>query len=386
MSSGLKALLLSFICSLLVYTISQNVISTVVVFLCVSVILYINEVFVIHKLTTIASDVEDLDNKLEELSEELSESKTLLSYRSELDVGLIHLDGNGKIVYCNEYFSTNVYSEEMDYYQQIKEYSIYKAIFDIYDGKKNINNIKVDDKYFAIKFKVAMGDRKVNSVTIQFYDVTKTETLDILHQNFLVDASHELNNPLSSIIMASEIIDRENKSDFTDILVKESHRMKEVINSIIEHSKLQVSSFDMDTVNLSNLCSSYESLYTSSNVEFKLNIDKEIFVEGNYELLDRMFKNLIDNAFKYTVEGSVIFELKQDSFGVVCNISDTGIGIDKNNIEHIFERFYREDTSRSRETGGSGIGLAIVKEIASLHDIIIDVKTTSVGTSFILRF
>lgn len=373
MKNIIKAIFLSVICSLIVYSTTSSILTTVVVLLVTFLILFANEIINEQKFKRNETTINNCNQMIKNQNKSIRDLERLLTYRSELDLGLIHFDGNGKVLYCNEYFVQNVYGEEIDYYLQIKDYNVYKAIYDVFNGKNTINNIRIGEKYFAIKQKVVEKERKIKSVTIQFYDVTKTETLDKLHQSFLVDASHELNNPLSSIIMASEIIERENPSEFTDILVKESHRMKNVIHSIIEHSKLQVSSFEMKELNLSELCNSYQSIYKNKNVDFILNIEDDIVMDGNLDLIDRMLKNLIDNAFKYTDKGSVTLKLFKQSGNIICEVIDTGIGIAPENTKYIFDRFYREDNSRSRETGGSGIGLAIVKEIASVHNIIINV-------------
>lgn len=382
-----KVIVLTLCCTLIVYLTTRSVFSAIVVFSVVLIILLINEILNEQKLSI-------LDKKLlleEEINVESNKKiKNLersLNYRNELDVGFIHLNSFGRVKYCNEYFIDNIYSKKFEHYSQIENLDVYKVIYDVYKGKKNINNITVNGKHYAIKFKINYSKNRIRSVIIQFYDVTKTQKLDKLHQNFLVDASHELNNPLASIIMASEIIDRENKSEISEILLKESHRMKDVINSIIEHSKLQTTDFIMSDVNFSNLCKNYISIYTNNNVEFIVEVQDDIVVYGNYELLDRMLKNIIDNAFNYTEKGHIKLTLEKVDDEIICKISDTGIGIKKENLENVFERFYRADFSRNRATGGSGIGLAIVKEIAVVHDIVIKVDSEyGEGTTFTLKF
>lgn len=376
---------LSFLSSLLIYSLVKSEITATLVFICVFIILFINEIMNAQRIYKSEEQERKFKKEKREFKKQIKRLERSLAYRSELDVGLIHLNGYGRVEYCNEYFYNNVYKEEVDYYLQIKDNEVYDAIFNIFNGKKVPSTIKIGENYFAIKYKVVEKERRIKSVSVQFYDVTKTEQLDKLHQSFLVDASHELNNPLSSIILASEIIERENKSEFTDILVKESHRMKTVIESIIEHSKLQVSSYEMNDFDLSALCNSYQKIYGGKKVSFVSKIEPDITMNGNMELIDRMLKNLIENAFKYTLEGSVELSLNKLENNIICRVKDTGVGISAQNTERIFDRFYRADTSRARDTGGSGIGLAIVKEVASVHDITIEVKSNEKeGSEFIL--
>lgn len=385
MKGFIKVFILSIICAAIIYSVSLSILNTLVVFACVFLFLFINEIYSIQVNSSRNLQFKKYEDKLKKCKDDNKKLERLLTYRSELDVGLIHLDGVGKIEYFNEYFSNNIYNLNIDYYSQIDNDQVYNVIYDVFNGKKVFNSVKINNKYFAIKYKVVEKHREIKSVAIQFYDITKTEQLDKLHQSFLVDASHELNNPLASIVMASEIIDRENKSEFSEILIKESYRMKNVIDNIIEHSKLQTSKFEMYELNLSELCLKYNDIYSKRSIVFNADVEEGIYIEGNYDLIDRMFKNLIDNAFKYTVEGEVNLKVYMEGSRVKCIVSDTGIGINSSNVDSIFNRFYREDSSRSRNTGGSGIGLAIVKEIASVHDIVIDVTSeVDKGTKFTL--
>ena len=98
-----------------------------------------------------------------------------------------------------------------------------------------------------------------------------------------------------------------------------------------------------------------------------------------------MFINLIDNAIKYTDKGEITVSVKHDQEKIIIEIVDTGIGIPKEHLNRIFERFYVVDKSRSKKLGGTGLGLSIVKHIVILHKGKIDVKSTpNVGTKFII--
>jgi len=103
--------------------------------------------------------------------------------------------------------------------------------------------------------------------------------------------------------------------------------------------------------------------------------------------LEQMFINLIDNAIKYTEKGNVTVSLKQSYKKVIVKIKDTGIGIPKEHLDRIFERFYVVDKSRSKKLGGTGLGLSIVKHIVLLHNGKIDVKSSpGEGTEFTITF
>ena len=115
------------------------------------------------------------------------------------------------------------------------------------------------------------------------------------------------------------------------------------------------------------------------------NDKKEIFIEGDEQRLEQVWTNIISNAIKYTNEGGLItITMKKNSKDIEISIEDTGIGMSKEVVSHIFERFYREDKARNVE--GNGLGLAIVKSIVDLHHGKIDILSqVDVGTNFIVR-
>jgi len=113
-------------------------------------------------------------------------------------------------------------------------------------------------------------------------------------------------------------------------------------------------------------------------------INKPIWVEGDYDRLMQVFINLIDNSLNYGKEGGTtkikFYDMDEN---ILVEISDNGIGIEKEHLPHIFERFYRTDKSRARKSGGTGLGLAIVKHIIEAHNQTINVRSSpDVGTTF----
>ena len=113
---------------------------------------------------------------------------------------------------------------------------------------------------------------------------------------------------------------------------------------------------------------------------------ENITIDGDQKLLYRLFSNLLDNAIKYTSPGgNICISLKDLENEVIVSIRDTGIGISENDHDKIFDRFFRVDASRSRDTGGVGLGLSICKNIADLHKGKIEVKSTiGKGSTFLV--
>ena len=136
----------------------------------------------------------------------------------------------------------------------------------------------------------------------------------------------------------------------------------------------------MNQVNLSNVLDSIYTVYlpaaTDKSIELIKNFEDELFINGNEDRLLQVFVNIVSNSIKYTDAGGKIFlRLYSTNSKVICEIEDTGIGIKEKDLPFIFNRFYRGDESRSRETGGSGIGLAIVKAVVSAHEGEIEIES-----------
>jgi len=118
---------------------------------------------------------------------------------------------------------------------------------------------------------------------------------------------------------------------------------------------------------IKDLCNLFQVLAEQNKIALKMGTIEEVTVLGDKVRLQQLFTNLIDNAIKYTSEGSIRVAVEKNQEGALVKISDTGIGIPKEEQEKIFKRFYRVDKSRSRETGGVGLGLSIADWIATSH-------------------
>jgi signal transduction histidine kinase len=148
-------------------------------------------------------------------------------------------------------------------------------------------------------------------------------------------------------------------SKLSDKLLVLSRESKETI----QRTKINISAL------LSEVVTEFDISAKSSNVDLKLSpIPKELIIEGDVFTLKQAISNVVDNAIRYNLpSGKVNISSKTENGKIVIQIQDSGIGISKSDQQHIFERFYRVDKSRSREQGGSGLGLAMVKKIVENH-------------------
>jgi signal transduction histidine kinase len=129
-------------------------------------------------------------------------------------------------------------------------------------------------------------------------------------------------------------------------------------------------------------------MFSDKNISVNKNIQNDVNMMGDIDYLKRIFINILSNAFKYTNEnGTVSVSLEQIKNQIRITVKDTGIGIPKEDLKHIFERFYRSDLSRNRQTGGTGIGLTITKALVEAHGGTIKIDSeVGKGTNVIVEF
>lgn len=217
-------------------------------------------------------------------------------------------------------------------------------------------------------------------------------------RQFSGDVSHELRTPLTIIRGEIEVLlrkDRPKKEYVTTLnsVLEESHRMEELIDGLLFLSRVEAMdrSKGREIVDLDEVLNAVIKFRSPTASNKNISIDakiKPVQLKGNRELLERMTANILDNAIRYSNPGDHIeIELEKEKNTAKLQIRDTGIGIPEKSLPLIFDRFYVVDPSRSKETGGAGLGLSIVKWIAEYHnaEITVDSKVNH-GTNFIVTF
>ena len=227
-----------------------------------------------------------------------------------------------------------------------------------------------------------------------------------LRQQFSANVSHELKTPLTSISGFAEILknggtDEQTTKDFANTIYEETQRMISLVNDIIKLSKLDEKSIsqEKEEINLTELSKEVITpllpVAEKKNVKIDLEAENQVFINGVRSVIFEMIYNLVENAIKYNKnDGKVIVKVSKISENpsskkqnVVLSVSDTGIGIPKNEQERIFERFYRIDKSRSKESGGTGLGLSIVKHGAKYHNAKVTLSSQEgKGSTFTIYF
>ncbi|MFI5253544.1 MAG: sensor histidine kinase [Bacteroidota bacterium] len=198
-------------------------------------------------------------------------------------------------------------------------------------------------------------------------------------RQFSVDASHELRTPLTIMRGEAEMALRspQNADQYRTVLastIEEIARLTSIIDSLATLSKADLGQVDVkfETVNMKEMMDELyedaEILAMKKEIQVKVEHEEDAFIFGDKVRLRQLLLNLVDNAIKYTPEkGNVSLSLFRLNGNVKISVQDTGIGIPENEQQKIFDRFYRVDKARSRDLGGSGLGLSIVKWIVELH-------------------
>ncbi|PWU00844.1 MAG: hypothetical protein C5B51_24195 [Terriglobia bacterium] len=217
-------------------------------------------------------------------------------------------------------------------------------------------------------------------------------------RRFVQDASHELRTPLAVIRGEADVALSQPRTaaDYRESLMliqEESRRLSRLVDDLLNlaradagHVQLQLEELYLNDL-LAECCRSLQPLAAARNVELSCVAGEDLAVQGDEELLRRMVVNLLDNAIRYTPEGgSVSAALETQGSEVCIRVCDTGVGIPAEAATRVFERFYRADKARSRQQGGFGLGLSIVKWIAESHRGAVELTSQpGQGSTFTVR-
>lgn len=244
-----------------------------------------------------------------------------------------------------------------------------------------------DRHYEARVAMLVLGDAfgPEDQAIVQVEDRTQSHRAEMLRSDFIANASHELRTPLASIIGYIETLQNHARDDpdarerFLEIMARESQRMQRLVDDLMSLSRIELNEHvrPVEKLSLNRIASDCASVFRPLADQEGIDLLVELpgsgtEVIGDRDQLSQVFTNLIDNAMKYSGEGAGIrIHLAPESPAhpgrVGICVSDTGIGIPKDKISRLTERFYRVNVHQSRNKGGTGLGLAIVKHILNRH-------------------
>ena len=262
-----------------------------------------------------------------------------------------------------------------------------------------INNINLEhplenNKYKEIEPLLIRIEAQKNELMKENEEVLNASKV---RQEFTSNVSHELKTPLHVISGYAELIKEgivkdSDVKEFGEKIYSEASRMSKLVEDIMKISKLESDkAIEKTQLNLKNIVVAIvDSLMIEAdkkNVKFKLSLN-DCSISGNYDSIYSLIFNLVDNAIKYNkTNGKITIKLQEVSNNVILSVKDTGIGIPKEDLDRIFERFYRVDKSRSNDSGGTGLGLSIVKHSLIVNNATIKVESElKKGSTFTVTF
>jgi len=362
----------------------------------------------------LAHSINEMASRLNETIMSLQDKNIRLeAIMSSVVNGIIAIDGSERILFINPVAERLLGIHDREIVGKHLLQVVRNNSLDNY-----LNTILKDKKYFDTELTLDGSSEKIlkfyanpikqtdktdiRGVIITIQDITELRKLERMRTEFVANVSHELKTPLTSIkgfVETLKMSDMESLQDsrrFLDIIEDEANRLYRLINDILSLSELEQKKLiaKKERINVEKsimeVVSMLKAQSESKNIGLSVNIREGLAsLNGEADKLKQMLINIIDNAIKYTPENGRVeveaYNQQEEPGGnsVVIRVADNGIGIPKQYIPRLFERFYRVDKARSRKVGGTGLGLAIVKHIVILFNGRIEVSSeVGKGTEF----
>lgn len=321
--------------------------------------------------------------------------------------GILAFDDKGQLIHINR---SSYDMLEIDDVKISLKWLLDMFNIDISDAEKNsVKELVVngkDDKYISVAIipytlKKKKKQEKPGGTIVVLHDITKHRQLDNMRQEFVANVSHEIGTPLTTIKGYAELLldgaidDKPVAMDFLKEINVAADRMKILRDDLLDLSRFdtKVNKLNKEDVNLVSLVSGCcrQNLIVADNKNQNIVFnppEKPMFIYADPGRINQVITNIMSNAMKYSDNGSTInIKLSETEKYYHLEIQDNGIGMPKEALDRIFDRFYRVDKARSRAMGGNGLGLAIVKEIMDAHDGSIKVYSElGKGTTMVLIF
>lgn len=324
--------------------------------------------------------------------------KILNSLIKTMNLPMIFINCEGTIIFTNQSFrdAFNIKHLRGKYYKDIFVGQLLDVVDQSYVFERKFSTVtEINERYYQIESTpVFRNESYFDGSIILFTDVSQVKEIEKMQKQFFSDISHELKTPMSAIIGSVEILQKEgiqNKETFDEfmgILLKESYRMQNIIEDILELSRLEqprvtlspklinVDSIVKDTVEL------FEPLAKDKHLSmfYQTKVSNELMLD--YTTVKTILNNLVSNAIKYSNSGVISIKAFSDKDKLTLIVQDEGVGISKDDIPLIYERFFQVDRSRSKKMG-TGLGLSIVKRMVELNNGTISVESDQgIGSVF----
>ena len=361
-------------------------------------------------------EITDMTNSINDLSEVIrlthenleQETKRLSSILSYMTDGVLATNRRGQIITINDMATKQlgVKREEVQNMSILDLLSISDE-YDLRDLITNVPELTIDSQdengeYLSLRVRFALVRREsgfISGLVAVLHDTTEQDKEERERRLFVSNVSHELRTPLTSVKSYLEALDEGALSepvapDFVKVSLNETNRMMRMVTDLLSLSRIdnETSHLEVELTNftafITFILNRFDKIKNQDETK-KYEIIRDypitpIWVEIDTDKLTQVIDNIMNNAIKYSPDGGTItVSIKTTDEQLILSIADEGLGIPKQDLPKIFDRFYRVDKARSRAQGGTGLGLAIAKEIIKQHQGFIWAKSEyGVGSTF----
>ncbi|MDQ1143414.1 two-component system sensor histidine kinase VicK [Bacillus sp. SORGH_AS 510] len=347
------------------------------------------KVYGYDEIGTLAITFNNLTKKLQEAQAMTEgERRKLSSVLSYMTDGVIATDRKGRVILINEPAAKllnvsreTVLSQPIVSLLKLDDTNTFEDLLEEKESLILDYSTKKERYFLRANFSVIQKETGfVNGLIAVLHDITDQEKIDAERREFVANVSHELRTPLTTMRSYLEALadgawqDEEIAPNFLEVTRTETERMIRLVNDLLQLSKMDSTDYRL-TIEWVNFVDFYHRIIDrfemskEQKITFKRKLPNHaIFIEVDEDKMTQVLYNIISNALKYSPEGGqVTFSIKEEESRIIVSVKDQGVGIPKENIEKIFDRFYRVDKARTRKLGGTGLGLAIAKEMVNAH-------------------
>ena len=346
------------------------------------------------EITNITNNLNDLSEVIRLTQENLEqESKRLNSILSYMTDGVLATNRRGKITMINDMAKKQlgVQKEEV-LNKSILELLQIEDEYELRDLITQVPELMIDSQddngeYLSLRVRFALVRREsgfISGLVAVLHDTTEQEKEERERRLFVSNVSHELRTPLTSVKSYLEALDEGALSepvapDFIKVSLDETNRMMRMVTDLLHLSRIDnaTSHLDVELINFTAFITFILNRFDKmrgSDEEKKYELVRDypitsVWIEIDTDKMTQVIDNILNNAIKYSPDGGKItVTMKTTDDQMILSISDQGLGIPKQDLPRIFDRFYRVDRARSRAQGGTGLGLSIAKEIIKQHN------------------
>ena len=356
------------------------------------------------QLSTLSNAVRQIANRLNDEVKQAIEQRTEFgTVLDSMNQGVIIFNKNYKVRFSND-IALEIFGKHQFF---LKERIEVKKLQPINKLLKKLKKSSSEEIELSIKFKdevkyfLISGSKmeSTNEYIVVISDISSLRKLEDLRKNLISDISHEIKTPVAVIRAGSETLhsgsikDPKITSKFTKSILDNSERLSEMIEDLLELEKIESGGLVirkeklLPYVEINKILNTIEALVVEKKLVVENLIKEDLVIKTDKESFRSIFSNLLNNAIKYSPEGSMIsFKYYIDKKSKVISVKDNGYGIEKKSIHRIFERFYRSSKARAH-TKGTGLGLALVKQLSARIGCNITVQSQiNTGTEFFVSF